>query len=521
MRSQVRCRVWLIVLLASILLGTFNVRADTVVTETSLAGQNVTAASKFLRSMGFVDKANNILEWLRAGKIYSAEKVSKGNAETGPLSGDITVENGNIIGVTPNKRTEPKPFDADKNFREIVNLARILFHEKVHAHQSYAYHVWSTYTPGKEPEEYDAWTDTLFAMDSWISSLSEKYKISYNAAKTNPAKYEHQRIEELRKFKIVVDDKSGTLSEFINNNGFGYDLTAWKKLREKVNALQNALTRQEEDPVKIGMLVKEIAEAEGPPSPGGTPQASLRAAGEAAGEAVGALFNVGNVRVSSATLTVDPAHFTPNVGAKGDQWGVAGSGLFPIYDKLGIDLNAGYHRVTTSGPGPGLNNWTAGASLVWQEPDWRFGPSFGFQSNSVGFLSTQTYNYGPYVDWFALPYLTLSTKGGGFSSTPVLGGFYFSGGIKLYATPNFVYNSAIDYTRFTSFASSSETDFTISAEYLFSERTPISFFGGFTRNQFSPGNFRVNTVSFGLKLYLNGDGAATLVDRQRTGTLGT
>ncbi len=222
--------------------------------------------------------------------------------------------------------------------------------------------------------------------------------------------------------------------------------------------------------------------------------------------------------LSSGTFGFDYAHFSPSSGSDGNQYGLSGSGLFALGDNFGLNLDAGYHNVSSSGPN--LSNWTASGALVWQGADWRLGPNFGFQSNSKGSFSSNTYNYGAYADYFVSPAITLSGKGGGFSSNPGSGGYYLGGALKGYVNPDFAIDGAIDYTRFTSFGGSSETDFTIRSEWLVSESTPVSVFGGYTYSGFSPGSFNVSTVFVGIKLYTNGNGATTLVDRQRTGTLG-
>lgn len=80
-------------------------------------------------------------------------------------------------------------------------------------------------------------------------------------------------------------------------------------------------------------------------------------------------------------------------------------------------------------------------------------------------------------------------------------------------------NGGIEYTKFTRLRGSSETDYSVGVEYLFSGSAPLSVFGRYSYSAFSPGNFNVNTVTVGLKLYFDAKGATTLVDRQRTGTL--
>lgn len=230
------------------------------------------------------------------------------------------------------------------------------------------------------------------------------------------------------------------------------------------------------------------------------------------------------IGMSSGTLGFDYAHFNPKFGSDGDQWGFTGSALFPLMHNVGIGINAGYDRVTSKFFD--LDHWTAGASLVWQIGDVRFGPSYGFQRNSASGFSADTHNYGGFGEYFATPWLTVGAKGGGFSSDPGSNGYYVGGQFKGYLMPNLALTGMIDHTHFNAFGGSNENDYSINGEYLFggglyrAPWPPISIYGGYTRSNFTPGSFHVDTFFVGIKLYTDGNGATTLVDRQRTGTLG-
>lgn len=231
--------------------------------------------------------------------------------------------------------------------------------------------------------------------------------------------------------------------------------------------------------------------------------------------------------LSAGTLGFDYTHFSPSAGNNGDQWGVTGSGLFPLTSGFAINLDAGYHNVSSKGFD--LDSWNIAGSLAWQLDKWRFGPSLGYQSNSASGYSTDTYNYGAYADYFVTPRFTLSGKGGGFSSSPGSGGYYLGGQIKGYITPNFLIGGRVDATHFSAYGGSDEDDYGIFSEYLFWDDEdeddddcwwpPTSIYGGYVYSDFSPGHFHVDTVFVGIKLYTDGTGADTLVDRQRTGSL--
>lgn len=257
-------------------------------------------------------------------------------------------------------------------------------------------------------------------------------------------------------------------------------------------------------------------------------------------------FNIGGIDFPAATFAVDYANFSPSAGANENQYGTAigvltnpfsgdtgGTNPLILNDNMTpvdvvpaqgggieaplLEFDASYHHSSTTGSSS--NNWTAGTALIWNQLGWRFGPVFGFQSSSTGSFSAQTYNYGAFAEWFAAPNVTVFAKGGGFSGDFSNDGYYLGGLAKYYGSPDFALNGGIDYTHYTSFGGFDETDYSIGGEYLFSETTPISFFGGYTYSDYSY-SYHVSQVFVGLRFYLNGAGVSTLLDRQRTGLLG-
>ena len=238
--------------------------------------------------------------------------------------------------------------------------------------------------------------------------------------------------------------------------------------------------------------------------------------------------------MSSATIGVDYANYSPSSGSNESQYGLNGGILTaPLWggsvvkpaqggdlgdiSAPGLDLDAGYHHSTSTGPD--TNSWTVGTALVWTAPEWRFGPAVGFQSSSTGSFNSQNWNYGAFAEWFATDQITAFAKAGGFSGNWSSNGFYIGGSGKYYAAPDFALNAGIDYTRWTSFGGSDELDYTIGGEYLFSETTPISLYGGYVRSDYT-GNYSIDQFFVGLRFYLNGDGVNSLEDRQRGGNLG-
>ena len=218
-------------------------------------------------------------------------------------------------------------------------------------------------------------------------------------------------------------------------------------------------------------------------------------------------------------IGVDYAHFNPSAGGNGDQWGGSASGFFKFDSKLGLNIDLGYHNVSTAGSGPSLDNWNVGASLVRNMDDGRFGATLAYQRSSISSFSTNATNYGLFVDYYATPAFTLSGKGGGFSISPGSNGTYFGGSLKGYPCPNLAIGGTIDHAHFNGFGGSNETDYGLGAEYQFGGR--FSLYGGYSYSDFTPGNFHVATWSVGIKLYDDtNNGSRDLVDRQRTGTTG-
>lgn len=240
--------------------------------------------------------------------------------------------------------------------------------------------------------------------------------------------------------------------------------------------------------------------------------------------------------MSAATLSFDNTSYVPHSGDGGDAWGFSGSGLFPLGHDIGVNLNVGYHDVLNQSRG--YDEVNAGASLVWQTGNLRLGPSFGFMSNGDQFETTNTYNYGAYLEYFASPRITLSALGGGFSSHETYSysfysysydssGSYVGGTATGYVTPNLAFNGGISYARFDmSYGTSTETDYRFGLEYEFSDGgadcwwPPGSVSFNYTYGAYSPySSYNASTFMVGFTFYTNGNGADTLVDRQRTGTL--
>lgn len=201
-----------------------------------------------------------------------------------------------------------------------------------------------------------------------------------------------------------------------------------------------------------------------------------------------------------------------------DLWAVDGSGVFGLTDHLKGQLDLGY---TTVDGGGSVDTWNVGGNLAWGLEQGRIGAALGYNSTDTGFGTVHVTTYGGFGEWWASDNITVGVNGGGIAvSNGGPDGSYFGGGITGYVMPNVALNGSIDYITLNSTVDA--TDYTASVEYLFSEETPISISGGYTYTDVSSfGSTGIDTWFVKLRLYTNGDGAKTLKDRQRNGTLGT
>jgi hypothetical protein len=205
----------------------------------------------------------------------------------------------------------------------------------------------------------------------------------------------------------------------------------------------------------------------------------------------------------SANLGASYTNFT-NAGGT-DAWNVDGALNYGLGGNWGAEVTAGYHDFS------GHNGGNGGLALWYSDPGYRLALS----SNYFSLGGIELTNVGLGGEWFASEQWTASLRGGYFraagSSTD---GGYVGGDAKFYITPNLALNAGVDYLG----ASGSITSEDITAEWLTSQTTPISIFGGYQHQDVSGGG-NLDIVFVGLRLYME-PGNGTLVERQRTGNLG-
>jgi hypothetical protein len=220
----------------------------------------------------------------------------------------------------------------------------------------------------------------------------------------------------------------------------------------------------------------------------------------------------------SGTLSGDYANISGS-GSSANSWGVSGSGVFNVASDWAVGLDAGYHNF--DGGGSNANVWNVDGNLFYRCPNGRIGATVGYLANDNWFFGTNFHatNYGVAGEWWASKMFTVGVKGGGYNASFSFSGAYFGAAATFYAMPDLAFTGSYDYTS-VNHGFGHESDWTIEGEWLVSESTPISIYGGYEGTSISTFSSNPNVWFVGVRLYTNGDGSSTLVDRQRNGTPG-
>ncbi len=203
-------------------------------------------------------------------------------------------------------------------------------------------------------------------------------------------------------------------------------------------------------------------------------------------------------------------------GDTADGWHADGSGVFSVGNSIHIEADGSYQSLSDSGTD--LNTSRISGAAFWQGEQFRAGASIGYTSFDFSGSSFNSTNYGAFGEFFASDRFTIGAHGGWLSiSDGGPDGTYLGGGVTFYAMPNLAIHGGVNAVNLDVLGDS--TTWNASAEYLFSETTPISGFLSYSNSDlFGAGT--IDTWSIGIKWYTNGDGASTLVDRQRSGAVG-
>jgi hypothetical protein len=194
-------------------------------------------------------------------------------------------------------------------------------------------------------------------------------------------------------------------------------------------------------------------------------------------------------------------------------WGVGASLNIPTgWDGISIDATGGAAGIGSA------HLYNFGGNLMWSGSDFRLAGSVNYNHISDFGLSIDETQIGAGAQWFAAPWLTATVAGGGIAGSH--SGGYFGADLKAYVCPD----AALDgFVTYENIASVHITDYGVHAEYLPFEHLPVSIGVTYDHLEGSSVGPSSSTDSWwiGLKVYLNENGASTLVDRQRTGTLDT
>jgi hypothetical protein len=232
--------------------------------------------------------------------------------------------------------------------------------------------------------------------------------------------------------------------------------------------------------------------------------------------------DMGSMTNFSGTLSGDYSntHFK-GLGSV-DFWGGSAEGMIGLGDTgANAQVDGSYHKANAAGGGD-ADIWNIDGSLFTIiNHGGRLGATYGYNSiDFSGFGSVHDQNYGLFGEWWASDDITVAGKVGGFDGNALGSGYYAGGQGKFYVMPDLGLSAAIDHAHYNAGSGSTETDYTLAGEYLFSEETPISVVGGWSYDNIA--GEHADTWFISLKLYCNGgSGAQTLADRQRaSGTLG-
>jgi hypothetical protein len=242
-------------------------------------------------------------------------------------------------------------------------------------------------------------------------------------------------------------------------------------------------------------------------------------------------YKIGDLGFAAATVGLNYSLGVPSYGGSGtDQYGLnIGTVTDRLWGSSQLELDAGYHGF--SGNEFTGNDWNLNGAYLWNECNWRFGPTLGYQTRmttttvntpEVSFTNRDTssaFNYGLFAEWNACPRWTYYVRGGGFSSDyygSSSDGYYFGVGLEWYLCPDFDFCGDYDYLSNAPFQL--RDNYSIRADWLVSESTPITISAGFTYTDY-PYNYTVDQYSLGVRFLFNGPDVKTLEDRQRDGML--
>lgn len=203
-------------------------------------------------------------------------------------------------------------------------------------------------------------------------------------------------------------------------------------------------------------------------------------------------------------------------GGSADLYGISGGGMFGLAPNWAAQIDGAYDHASVSGGGGDGNDWIVNGAAFWRAQAGRLGASVGYNATTGGGADEHATHYGVFGDWYATRSITFGVKGGYFNASHGEDGEYAGAALTGYVMPDLSLTGSYDLAHLKGFTT--ENDYTAQAEWLISERTPFSVYGGYTRSEFAgTGGIAANTWFVGVRFYSDPTDSATLVDRQRTG----
>ncbi|HEX3483662.1 MAG TPA: hypothetical protein VHT51_01290 [Micropepsaceae bacterium] len=205
-------------------------------------------------------------------------------------------------------------------------------------------------------------------------------------------------------------------------------------------------------------------------------------------------------------------------------WSTTGQAAFGLgqygMQDLAAEFDGGYHSLSNGSAG-NLDIWNAGGHLFWAPAaPYRLGATLQYEGLSSGGFGTHLWQYGAFGEYYVNDMITLGLNGGAWSGPHGSfgsgnSGGYVGGGATAYVMPDLALTGQINYF---SGSNAHLTSYSAQAEYLVSETTPVSVFGGYTFTDVPGPGSHINEWLIGVKFYTNGNGT-TLVDKHRDGAL--
>lgn len=271
------------------------------------------------------------------------------------------------------------------------------------------------------------------------------------------------------------------------------------------------------------------------------------AAGPAAADQLMGFAGFVDAQYSHTSLDLDDDFFG---NTDDDGWNniTIGAGIaFPVDEIANIAWQLDGNYSSQSGDGSSRIVWNFGGSLFFAYPGSRTGININYETQTdFGSLT----NGGLFTEWY-FGNFTAAAKGGWLwgGGTPNGGrGNYLGAELSGYFVPNFALGGSVTWADLISGSTGvgggfggpcfgptcgrrdfTETNFTLSGEFLVSETFPVSIFGGYTFTDYkvsenvsnpalaSGQDFSANTFFIGARFYMGGMGS--LIDMHRNGNL--